>query len=413
MRARLTHRLAESAKPKAKAYELRDPDLRGFILRVSPTGGKAWVVSWARGQRATIGKWPVMAASVARDTALRYLAEAAQHGAPLAVLEARAPKAEADSEVLTLRQYIKDHYRPWARHGLVHGDQACDRILRVFGKLADGPLPAIDTRAVSRIVTARLKAGVTPRTVNRDVGVLKAALARAVEWQLLEAHPLDGLKPTKERATDRVRYLTDDEAKRLRAALDAREERRRAARESANQWRADRGHEPLPALGADDFTDHLAPLVLVALNTGLRRGELFNLCWEDVNLEAPLLTVRAEGAKSGKARHVPLNNEALATLTRWKRQGRGAGLVFPGADGERLTDVKKGFHALLDDAGVEDFRFHDLRHDFASRLVMAGVDLYTVKELLGHASIEMTQRYAHLAPHKLADAVAKLNPPTA
>ena len=88
--------------------------------------------------------------------------------------------------------------------------------------------------------------------------------------------------------------------------------------------------------------------------------------------------------------------------------GDSDGLVFPNADGDRFGSIKKSWAGLTDDAKLADFRFHDLRHDFASKLVMAGVDLYTVKELLGHASIEMTQRYAHLAPQKLADAVAKL-----
>jgi integrase len=88
------------------------------------------------------------------------------------------------------------------------------------------------------------------------------------------------------------------------------------------------------------------------------------------------------------------------------------GYVFPGAEGERLIDVKTAWKSLLRVAGVTGFRFHDLRHTFASRLVMAGVDLNTVRELLGHADLKMTLRYAHLAPEHKAAAVAKLPPTT-
>ncbi len=158
----------------------------------------------------------------------------------------------------------------------------------------------------------------------------------------------------------------------------------------------------------DGYTDHLAPLVLLAINTGLRRGELLGLTWEAVNLDAQLLTVAAGTAKSRKARHIPLNAEALAVLKAWKKQGKGAGLVFPAPEGGQMGHINTSWERLVAAAELVDFRFHDLRHDFASKLVMAGVDLNTVRELLGHADLKMTLRYAHLAPARLAAAVEKL-----
>lgn len=160
----------------------------------------------------------------------------------------------------------------------------------------------------------------------------------------------------------------------------------------------------LPSLPAGGYADHLTPVVLVAINTGLRRGELLSLRWADVDLGSKLLTVRADKAKSGKQRHVPLNAEAHAVLQAWKQQADGDAQVFQPAD------VKTAWASLLDRAGVAGFRFHDLRHTFASKLVTKGVDLNTVRELLGHGDIKMTLRYAHLAPAHLAAAVERLSP---
>ena len=196
---------------------------------------------------------------------------------------------------------------------------------------------------------------------------------------------------------------------RLRHVLDTREERIRQERRSANLWRSERGHPLLPNLDRAAFADHLKPLVIVSLNTGLRRGELFGLLWSDVDLDREILTIQGSGSKSGRTRHVPLNAEALAVFMGWRApMQRAERLVFPGRNGGRLNNVRKAWTGVLEGAGIEEFRWHDLRHTFASRLAMRGVDLNTVRELLGHADYKMTLRYAHLAPEHKAAAVARL-----
>ena len=256
---------------------------------------------------------------------------------------------------------------------------------------------------------ARLKAGAKPTTVNRDLDDLRSALAKAVAWKLLEAHPLADVKRSRTDNNATVRFLDDAEEKRLRAALDAREERIRAERDRANAWRVERGYPTMPDLRRVAFADHLKPMVLISINTGVRRGELFGLEWRDVDLQRAMLTVRGQSAKSGRTRHIPLNAEALAVLQGWRAQRpEPDGLVFPGRNGDRLDNVRKAWLAVLAAAKIKGFRWHDQRHHFASRLVMAGVDLNTVRELLGHASYQMTLRYAHLAPEHKAAAVAKL-----
>jgi integrase len=121
--------------------------------------------------------------------------------------------------------------------------------------------------------------------------------------------------------------------------------------------------------------------------------------------------VEGSTAKTGRTRHIPLNAEALDVLTAWRHQTTGHDLVFPGKNGARLNNVKKAWAGVLREAQIANFRWHDLRHDFASKLVMAGVALNTMRELLGHTNLNTTLRYAHLAPDHKAEAVNRLCPP--
>jgi integrase len=148
----------------------------------------------------------------------------------------------------------------------------------------------------------------------------------------------------------------------------------------------------------------------LAVNTGLRRGELLQLRWRDLHLQRRILTVRGDGPKTRQTRDVPLNSEATRVLKAWRPTVVEPGwCVFGGStESTPLGAVKKAWHGALQAAAVTSFRFHDLRHTFASKLVMAGVDLNTVRELLGHKSLAMTLRYAHLAPEYKAAAVEAL-----
>lgn len=402
---KLSPAIVDATRPEVDPYRVWDTSVPQLFLRVQPSGVKSWNVQWYRNRSKSLGKWPGVTVESARTKARAVLAETDRHGAPLAVIEAEKPNG---GRPLTLRQFAEGDYRDWARHELKRGQEAVDRVLSVFEPLAETLLPDVDRKAVEDIITKRRAIGVSKATTNRDLTGIKAVLSKAVEWRLLEAHPLAGVKPSKVTTGNVVRYLSKPEEKRLREALARREQARRSHRESGNKWCKERGGDGRPMWPADGYTDHLAPMVLVAMNTGLRRGELFGLRWSDVNLSGKLLTVTAATAKSQKTRHVPLNAEALDVLKRWKKQGDGDGLVFPSPGGARFDNIQSSWEALTADAKLADFRFHDLRHDFASKLVMAGVDLNTVRELLGHGDIKMTLRYAHLAPHKLADAVARL-----
>jgi integrase len=272
--------------------------------------------------------------------------------------------------------------------------------------LSNRALRLITEDDIDKFKEQRLKAGISPVTINRDLDRLRAALRMAVERKLLDSAPtIRHLKVDKDL---RVRFLTPDEEKRLRKALLDRERLRRRQRKTANTRLRERQEKERHQWAANEFTDHVMPIVLVAWNTGLRRGSLLGLTWEAVDLERRQIMVSATTSKSRKTQYLPLNAEALDVLARWKRQGSGTGPVFPGVDGEQLGHTKRSWDGLVKAAGLSDFRFHDLRHNFASQLTMKGENLRTVQTLLGHADSKMTERYAHLAPEHLQAAVAKL-----
>ncbi len=404
---KLSPAIVEAAKPESDPYRIWDTVVPQLHLRVQPTGIKTWNVQWSRTSSRSLGKWPAVTVDAARTRAKALLVETDTHGAPVAVIEARQP---GKTKPLTLGGFIRDHYTAWVKANQKAGQATVDAIRAVFADLLDRNLSDLSAFDFERVKAARHKAGIKPATINRDLARIRGALSRAVDWNMLDTHPMKTVKQAKGADDSRVRYLTAAEDTRLRKALSEREDARRASRERHNAWHEARGTAGHPQWSADGFTDHLMPMTLLALNTGMRRGELLGLEWASVNLPAKLLTITVGNAKSRKARHLPLNAEALDVLTRWKKQARKDGrLVFPSPKtGARMDNINSSWEELCEAAGLADFRFHDLRHSFASRLVMAGVDLNTVRELLGHSDIRMTLRYSHLAPDKLADAVAKL-----
>lgn len=395
-RVLLTRTMIESAKPDEAEFRLRDSKVPGLTLRVLPSGAKSWSVMWGRGQARTIGKFPNMTLEAARVQSRAVLSEIDVHGSPLAVIDAQARQAE----IRTFGDFMRESYGPHVEATAKAGKMTVHCIAAQFGHLYDRTLASIQRLDFDEFKAKRLKAGLHPSTVNRDMDRLKAALSQAVEWKLLTTNPLLGMKRIKRGIENRVRFLSQKEEKALRMALEVREVKFKQRRASGIAWRVERGREPLAPI--EGYYDHLLPMSLVALNTGLRRGEITQLTWADIDLTRKLLTVRAGYAKSGKERHVPLNSEVLDLLKRYKRQHGGQGRLFD------IICVKKSWAGLMTAAKIEDFRFHDLRHTFASKLVMAGVDLNTVRELLGHGDIKMTLRYAHLAPEHRAAAVEKL-----
>jgi integrase len=223
--------------------------------------------------------------------------------------------------------------------------------------------------------SGRLPKGNKPATINRHIATIKHIFTKAVEWEMVEEATMKKVHKVKllEENNRRLRYLSAEECQKL----------------------------------LTECGPHLKPIVTVALNTGMRKGEILGLTWDSVDLKHGFILL--EKTKNGERREIPINATVRATLTRTRSRLDVKHVFYDAETCKPYGDVKKGFNAAVRRAGLRDFHFHDLRHTFASHLVMAGQDITTVKELLGHKTLAMTLRYAHLAPSHKVKAVDMLD----
>jgi integrase len=371
---RLTQTVVQKAEPQNKRYTLHDDMLQGLMLRVEPSGNKLYYIDYRRkdGRRIArkLGRAELFTVAEAREKAKEFLARAA--------LGEDIEKKNSDP---TLGEYLNEHYFSWVLANRKTGGATIAKIKQCFSFLFGVKIKDIDVARIERWRVERLKQ-VKASSINRDMTALKAAINWGYKRKMLDVNPLARFESLQERDSQPlVRYLSPDERKRLMAALDERE------RKSA---------------------DYLKPMVIISLNTGARRGALFALRWSDVDMEKKMLALRGEEGKSGRTYYVPLNNAASDAFSAWRELSKGD-LVFPSVGGGKMHDCRSSFKNILKKAKIENFRWHDMRHDFASQLVMKGVDLNTVRELMGHADLKMTLRYAHLAPEMKARAVGVLD----
>ena len=232
------------------------------------------------------------------------------------------------------------------------------------------PLDSISRSMIDKITEAKLAEGVTNATVNRVLEILRAILRRCVnEWEWLDKAPM--VRMLKE-PTRRIRFLTRQEANRLLRELP----------------------------------DHMADMVTFSLATGLRRSNVTGLLWSQVDLARQVAWIHADQAKARKAIPVPLNSEAVEIVT--KQLGKHPTHVFSYKGNTIFQVSTKTWYAALKRAGIENFRWHDLRHTWASWHVQNGTPMFALQEMGGWESPEMVRRYAHLAADHLAPYAERL-----
>ena len=280
---------------------------------------------------------------------------------------------------------LANEYVKWAERQRAFKQKklVIDQLVEKFGPY---PLRRFNPRLLEQYQTERLQRGNKPTwnkqgkamvqiwkgnkpaTINRHIAILKHMFTKAVEWDMVEEETLKRVRRVKllEERNTRLRYLSAEECQNLINACDK----------------------------------HLKPIVITALNTGMRKGEILSLKWNNVDLRHGFILL--DKTKNGERREIPINETLRNTLTDIIRRLDTSYVFHDPNTGGPYNNVQRSFNSALKRANITDFRFHDLRHTFASHLIMSGVDLTTVKELLGHKTLSMTLRYAHLAPsHKV------------
>jgi integrase len=253
-------------------------------------------------------------------------------------------------------------------------DRGClNHLLPVFGNMV---LARIAPKLMAGYKTQRRLEQAAPATINKELQLVRHAFNLAMrEWEWCRENPMH--RVTMEPVRNEVdRWLAAEEEDRLLAA--------------SSPW--------------------LREFIVFALNTGMRQGEILNLQWQDVDFARGTLVVMK--SKNGTRRTIPLNSKVYELLAvKQAAAGASKGRVFttPRGNDLKVRFLVREFFEARDRAGIPDFRFHDLRHTFATRLVQRGIDLYKVQRLLGHKTNHMTQRYAHHSPESLRDGVKVLD----
>jgi integrase len=359
---------------------------RGFLLRVTAAGHRAWCLNYrvrdtGRERRLTIGdtkSWPI---AEARKRAHELRRQIDAGGDPLADRE----DERAAPTVAELAERYKAEVLPRLAPRTQHEHRAMLRtwILPAIGRQKVTQVERSDVEKLHRHVTTgsgdKANPG-GPRRANMCKSLVSRLFNQAIVWgmraphsnpcELVPGHPEHG----------RERYLSADEITRLMGVL---EQRRRQAR-----WR--------------DSVD----VITLALLTGARRGELLGMAWDQLDLDSAVWTKPATSTKQRKAHRVPLSADAVALLRqRRSSDTRSLRLVFRrGNSASGASRMDRDWSLIRAAAGLEDVRFHDLRHSFASLLVSAGESWPVIGRMLGHAKTQTTMRYAHLADQPLRDA---------
>jgi integrase len=219
----------------------------------------------------------------------------------------------------------------------------------------------------------RKEAGKTPATINRELACMKHVYTIAIRNKKALANPVKEVKLLRE-DNQVTRVLSEEDEEKLLESSSA----------------------------------HIRGVIICALETGMRLGEILDLRWEHVDLREGIILV--EKTKTWQSREIPISPRLREVLLSQGRRGE-RDSVFSWRDGKSIGSVKTGYKAALRRAGLEgkQYRFHDLRHTFATRLVMNGEDIITVRDLLGHSSVVTTQRYAHSGREDKRKAIARLS----
>ena len=371
---KLTHKLIDSLShdphSKSAVLELSDVEVPGLKLAVTKAGHKMW---WFRfringtKKMMKLGSYPALSLAEARQLALELKGQLCRGIDP--TVEKKAEKAMPTVSEFAVREYL-----PWAKLNKRSWMDDESRLRREIAELiGQKKLQEVTTRDVMLVHSCVYQKN-SAATANRYLALLSKLFSLAAQWGHIERNPARGIQKYRE-AGPRHRWLSGEELKRFLVALEAESDR------------------------------NTSVAIQLLLLTGVRKMELLSLRWSDVDLQN--MSFRLIRTKSGKSRVVVLNSMAYGLMVQLhSKKVEGCPWVFPARTGNgHLIDLRKPLQRAMDRAKLQDLRPHDLRRSYASLLANAGVDIYQIKDLLGHSSVAVTQQsYAHLQQSTLRTA---------
>lgn len=366
-KVKLTKKYIDNLPKTEKRTDYYDTECKGLMLRVNASGDKYYAIRYRNSigkyVRYTIGKHGAITLIQAKKEAQRLLGLKSQG---IDIQKSKQKTSKTDILFLDYAEFFID----WFYQNRKTGKDVEPVLIKDFYTWRDYPIASITLDMLHKWVLDEKKKGATNARINRKVVIIKSAFSRAVEFGYINATPFSGFKRLKEDQSGIVRYLSEDEKERLFSCLNT-----------------------TPAL--------ISNIVKMAYYTGMRRGEIFTLRFCDIDFTTNQIILNHSNTKSGKSRHIPMHKEIVNIISALNYEDPSE-LVFKSPiTGKKLDSIKKSWSTLMKKANIQNFRFHDLRHNFASQLIMKGESLATVRELLGHSDFKMTLRYAHLAPaHK-------------
>ncbi|MDJ0709560.1 MAG: site-specific integrase [Woeseiaceae bacterium] len=353
------------ANPPKTRQSIQEDGLR---VEVNPSGRIVFFAPYyqhGRKHKEKIGTYPALSAADARKKVLDIRHQ----------LEIQEVSVKQTTE--TFMGFVEGDFKDWCVASRKDGNSTIKRLKDQFGshRIGRTKLKDVTPQMVDQYKAAAMKK-YKPATVTRHLGDLSRVFSKAIEWDMLKKNPVSKVsRPKVDRNATRL-YLTKDETKRLTKALDKWE--------GLSQFGTPEEQRTHPA--------YLPYIVRLAVNTGMRRGELMSLRWADIDEQERIITVRGTVAKSATTRRIPISEKLLEDLRHWNNlSGRehmdDEDFVFP------FRSFKRSWTSFREMAGLEHIVFHELRHNFASQLVLRGTPIPVVSELMGHTDIKTTSIY--------------------
>ncbi|HNP36483.1 MAG TPA: site-specific integrase [Woeseiaceae bacterium] len=353
------------ANPPARRTSLQEDGLR---VEANPSGNVVFFAPYYQhGQKnkQKLGTYPALSVADARKAVLNL-----RH-------QLEVQDVTIKQSTVTFKAFVDGDFKTWCIAERKDGDATIKRLTHQFArhKIGRTKLKDVTTHMVDLYKGEAMKK-YAPATVKRHMGDLSRVFSKAVEWEMLKKNPVSAVsRPRIDKKKTRL-YLTEEELKSLSDAL--------------NSW------ESMALFGTTEqkrtHPTYLPYIVRVAVNTGMRRGEIMSLRWSDLDEKERIITVRGTNSKSATTRRIPISEKLADQLVTWNTvSGRehqsGKDYVFP------VRSFKRSWESFRKLAGLKHVVFHQLRHNFASQLVLRGTAISVVSELMGHTDIKTTAIY--------------------